>query len=414
VTTGSASSVTATGASLGGSVDPEGSDTSYAFDYGTTRALGRSTAATAIGNGTTATVVTVDLQGLRPNTTYAFQLVATNALGTTHGATVSFTTAESTCTSDRTAVTTDVQALEHEQVTLTQARLALAGERSSIAASSQTNTVTVAEDRATVALDEATVATDASDLDGTTLTSPIAGTVSAVNGSVGSSVNAGTSTVTTATQTSSTGATSAGTSGSAAASGSGSSGFITVTDLRQLDVVVGFPEADIGTVAVGQPATITLPALPGTELAGKVAAIATTSTVSSNVVTYDTTVSIVDPPATVRDGMTADVDVIVASKTGVLEVPSAAITTVGTRSTVTVLHGTTQTPVPVVPGVVGSSTTQIVSGLTAGEKVVLPTVTVAAASGAATSGAATAGGGFGGGGFGGGGFGGGGFGGGAG
>jgi multidrug efflux pump subunit AcrA (membrane-fusion protein) len=199
---------------------------------------------------------------------------------------------------------------------------------------------------------------------------------------VGETVSAGTSTVSSAAEL----ATSSGTSSGSGGSGS-SSGFITVTNLGRLDVVVSFPEADIGQVAVGQPAAVTLAALPSTELPGRVTWISPTSTVSNNVVDYDVTISLGDPPATVRDGMTADVSVVTATESGVLYVPSSAITTVGTRSTVTVLQGKKEVTKQVVTGLVGSSTTQIVSGLTVGEKVVLPTVSVSpAASSSSTSG----------------------------
>ena len=49
-------------------------------------------------------------------------------------------------------------------------------------------------------------------------------------------------------------------------------------------------------IAVGQPVTITFPALPDTEVAGRVAAVSLTSTVVSDVVTYDETIAL-DQPA---------------------------------------------------------------------------------------------------------------------
>ena len=87
-----------------------------------------------------------------------------------------------------------------------------------------------------------------------------------------------------------------------------------------------------------------------------------------------------------------------------LYVPSAAITTTGTRSTVELLENGNTTVTPVTTGLVGNSDTQILSGLKAGDVVVEPTVTVAASTGAAATTAGSGGfGGFGGGGFGGGG-----------
>jgi multidrug efflux pump subunit AcrA (membrane-fusion protein) len=167
-------------------------------------------------------------------------------------------------------------------------------------------------------------------------------------------------------------------------------------------VVGGFAEADISNIKVGEPATITLAALTNVELSGTVTAVAPTSTVSSNVVTYDVTIAVSDPPSDVKIGMTADVSVITASKSGVLEVPSAAITTTGNRSTVTLLQGGKQTTTAVVTGLVGSSTTQILSGVSVGQVLVEPTVSASASSSSTSTGSGTGTGSFSGGGFGGG------------
>ena len=138
-----------------------------------------------------------------------------------------------------------------------------------------------------------------------------------MNASVGGTVSAGSSTITAASaasgtsSTSTTGSSFAGTgsgssgSGSSASSSSGSSLF-PIDSLGQLEIVAGFAEADAIKIAVGQPVTITFPALPDTEVAGRVAAVSLTSTVVSDVVTYDETIVLVNPPATVKEGMTAD------------------------------------------------------------------------------------------------------------
>src|SRR5262249_39073519 len=168
-------------------------------------------------------------------------------------------------------------------------------------------------------------------------------------------------------------------------------------------------EADATKLTVGQPATVTFPALPNVEVAGRVTAVSSTSTVVSNVVTYNATISLVNPPAGVKEGMTANVAVVTQTRARVLELPSAAITTTGTVSTVNVLSNGQSTPTRIQTGLVGSSSTEVVSGLRAGDVVVLPTVNVAAAtsSTSTTGGFGGGGGGFfggGGGGFGGAGF----------
>jgi hypothetical protein len=100
--------------------------------------------------------------------------------------------------------------------------------------------------------------------------------------------------------------------------------------------------------------------------------------VTSNVVTYDVTVRLIKPPSSVRNGMTADASITVATKSNVLELPSAAITTTGAASTVSVLQNGNQTTARVTTGLVGTSTTEILSGIKAGDVIVEPTVSVSA------------------------------------
>ena len=91
------------------------------------------------------------------------------------------------------------------------------------------------------------------------------------------------------------------------------------------------------------------------------------------------TISLIDPPATVRDGMTADVSVIVASKANVLELPSAAITYDRRRSPPSPSSRTaSRRSHRVTTGLVGASTTEILTGVKEGDVVVEPTVSVTA------------------------------------
>ena len=158
-------------------------------------------------------------------------------------------------------------------------------------------------------------------------------------------------------------------------------------------MTAGFAEADAGEIKVGQPATLTFPALTDTEVAGKVVSVSNSSTVVNNVVTYDATIALVNPPADVKQGMTTDVSVATSTKSRVLVLPTAAITTNGTISTVQVLRDGETTVTRVTPGLVGNSTTEIVSGLRVGDVVVEPTVNITASSSNATSGARLGGGG---------------------
>jgi len=94
-TTGSASGVSSSGAQLGGTVNPNGSVTTYHFDYGTSTSYGSSTSAASAGSGSNATTVNATLTGLASSTTYHYRLVASNSGGTTNGSDATFTTSGS-------------------------------------------------------------------------------------------------------------------------------------------------------------------------------------------------------------------------------------------------------------------------------------------------------------------------------
>jgi hypothetical protein len=84
-TTGSPTAVAATTATLNGTVDPNGSSTTYRFEYGPTSSYGTQTTATDAGSGSSAVDASADLTGLTPGATYHFRVVATNDGGTTFG-----------------------------------------------------------------------------------------------------------------------------------------------------------------------------------------------------------------------------------------------------------------------------------------------------------------------------------------
>jgi len=364
VATSSAASITTTTATLEGSVDPGNGETTYFFQYGTSTIYGVQTVPATLDAGSTTVSVSASIRGLKATTSYVFRLVASNSEGTSYGLPQYLVTATGSCVTDRETITTDEQAVQNEKQTIQLQQASLVATK----ASQAIDTTTVTQDQQAVTEDQQTVTTDESALAGTTLTASISGTVTAVSGTVGETVSGGSS--------SSTAASNSSAASAASSSSSSSSGFVTIDNLKDLEVVAGFAEADATKIAVGQPATVTLAALPSTELVGVVAAISPTSVVSSNVVTYDETIALKDPPATVLDGMTADVSVVVETATNTLEVPSAAVTTTGVSSTVTVLKNAKDVTTPVTVGLVGNSTTQILSGVTAGEKLVEPTATV--------------------------------------
>jgi hypothetical protein len=91
-TTTAATAITETTATLNGTVDPEGTDTSWYFEYGTTTAYGARTATQGPEKGNAAKSVSSTVTGLAPSTTYHYRLVASSAAGTSNGADMTFTT----------------------------------------------------------------------------------------------------------------------------------------------------------------------------------------------------------------------------------------------------------------------------------------------------------------------------------
>jgi Bacterial Ig-like domain (group 3)/FG-GAP-like repeat len=89
---GAASSITPSGASLAGTVNPNGVATAYVFEYGTSTSFGTITTPASAGSGSSAAPVSASLSGLSANATYYYRLVATNSAGTSMGAVQSFNT----------------------------------------------------------------------------------------------------------------------------------------------------------------------------------------------------------------------------------------------------------------------------------------------------------------------------------
>ncbi len=297
---------------------------------------------------------------------------------------------------------TDPADVAKAQTAVNQAQANLASVKAANDAKAVVDPVAVAQAQA--ALNQAALNTSDAQkaLDATTLKAPAAGTISAVNFAVGQTVGGGGA----STSSSSSGSSS---NSSSSAGSSSSKAFATLLDLDHMVVKVGFPEADAGKVAAGQAVDLTIDSLTGQRLTGTVASIDTVSTVVSNVVTYDAIVSFDSVPAAVKPGMTANVSVITASRDGVVAVPSAAISTTGGQSTVTVRNGNKDEIRSVETGFKGAGTTEIASGLNDGDQVVMSVgvVSTSSANRTSTNQSRTGtvggtGGGFGGGGFGGG------------
>ena len=91
VNTLAATVVTGISATINGTVNPNGLETSYYFEWGTTTGYGNTSTTTAAGAGTETIAVSENLTGLTGGTTYHFRLVASNSDGISNGGDLVFT-----------------------------------------------------------------------------------------------------------------------------------------------------------------------------------------------------------------------------------------------------------------------------------------------------------------------------------
>ena len=97
--TESAGAVAQTTATLAGTLTPNALPGSYEFLYGTTTSYGSATPVSSAGSGRSPTPVSAALTGLAPDTTYHYELTASDCSGTSSGGDQTFTTAPATSSS---------------------------------------------------------------------------------------------------------------------------------------------------------------------------------------------------------------------------------------------------------------------------------------------------------------------------
>jgi len=90
VFTNSPSNISASAATLNGSVNPNNSGTTAWFEYGPTQSLGYTTSTFAIGSGNSQTIYSASVFNLSTNTTYYYRAVAKNSYGTAYGTLLTF------------------------------------------------------------------------------------------------------------------------------------------------------------------------------------------------------------------------------------------------------------------------------------------------------------------------------------
>lgn len=130
-------------------------------------------------------------------------------------------------------------------------------------------------------------------------------------------------------------------------------------------------ELDVPVVKVGQKATITLDSLPDKTFTGKVVSVDRLGTTSNGVTNYPVIIQFDAASEEVLPNMAASANIIIETKGNVLLVPSSAIQKSGGQNLVTVLEKGKEIQKPVEVGISSDTQTEIISGLSEGEEVII-------------------------------------------
>jgi HlyD family secretion protein len=101
--------------------------------------------------------------------------------------------------------------------------------------------------------------------------------------------------------------------------------FQIANDLTKMQIDTAVDEADIGGVKEGQAVDFTVDAYPNRAFQGIVTQVRNAPSTVNNVVTYDAVIGVTNADYSLKPGMTANVSIIVAQHTNVVEIPNAAL-----------------------------------------------------------------------------------------
>lgn len=270
---------------------------------------------------------------------------------------------------DQTKLTADQTKQQNDSVngqrSINQAAASLTSSRDQLKTQTEAKPNQIAAAQAQLASSQAALQTAQQNLSYTTLTAPMDGQVNSINGVVGETASPG-------------GGVTAQSPGAQAPlpTGAAPTAFMVIGNTGAMDVVIPFAESDVSRVAVSQDATVTFDAVSSLNITGKVLAIASAATTSNGVVTYYVTVQLNQTNNALKQGMTANATVIVNRATNAITVPNLAITRISGQAFVNVYSGSQQVPTPIETGVVGDQFTEVTSGLTGTEQIVMPTLKV--------------------------------------
>lgn len=149
---------------------------------------------------------------------------------------------------------------------------------------------------------------------------------------------------------------------------------IALIDTSKVEMNGFIDEMDIARIRLEQEAIIALDALPDKKVKGEVTFISPAGTVQAGIVSYKTTITLVNPGKELRDGMSATAEIIIDRSENVLLLPNRAIRGSFESPFVEVIVDEQVEKRQVALGLSNGMNTEVLSGLKQGEEVVLPPV----------------------------------------
>jgi multidrug efflux pump subunit AcrA (membrane-fusion protein) len=148
--------------------------------------------------------------------------------------------------------------------------------------------------------------------------------------------------------------------------------FVTIIDLKRVQVDAYVDEVDIGKVKIGQRAVFSVDAFPAMDFEGKVSAIYPKAVIQDNVVNYDVVVDIETPyHGLLRPEMTASVSIFLERREDVLAVPAKAVQRERGKNVVYVIADDRTDPREIKAGWRDGQWIEVASGLEEGDTVLL-------------------------------------------
>jgi HlyD family secretion protein len=157
--------------------------------------------------------------------------------------------------------------------------------------------------------------------------------------------------------------------------GSGATVIMTLGDLREVYVKGKVDESDIGKVYLGQPARIKVESFKDQAFTGKVTKISPMGVELDNVTTFEVRVSISNDARKLMATMTANAEIMLEERKGVLAIPEGAIIYKKDHSCEVEVPDATaeggKKRLPIVTGISNGSKMQVLKGLSEGQQVIL-------------------------------------------